>query len=239
MTPSELRRVDAVLDRQIAAIGARKGATTSRRREVLAKKSLAREPTFAEHRARALAAGPQERSRDEVAAYAARARVDHEARMKLGKAVGIADHGDQLRRARKDAAIDKMVDDVLGKGGWRESPEAARARSDTITWYAQQLGLPRQRVIETAELLREARSRSRNCTTGEPVPNVDIAWNPVPEGTRLNQFGGVLDDHAVAKSGGRVAELQVTPQDPSELGQVEDIRRAQTQRPFMPHWLGG
>jgi hypothetical protein len=237
MTPSELEKLDAVLDRQIAAIGKR--ATTSRRREVLAKSMLAREPTFAEHRARALAAGPVVRSRDEVAAYAARERFDHEARMELGKAVGVADHGDQLAKMRVSAVVDKLIDDVLGKGiGFLQSPEAAKAHSDTIGWYAERLGVSRLRLIESAERLREQRDRMRHAA-GEPVPNVDIAGNRVPEGTRLNQFGAVLDDRAVAKSGGRVPELQVTPRDPCELGQVEDIRRAQTQRPFMPHWLGG
>jgi hypothetical protein len=117
--------------------------------------------------------------------------------MSFGKTRGIADHGDPLAKMRVDGAVDKLIDDVLGKGiGYLQSPQAAKAHSDTIGWYAERLSLSRQDLIQAAERLREQRDRMR--------------------------FG-----------------KSASPQELSEVGQVEGIRRAQTQRPFMPHWVGG
>jgi hypothetical protein len=228
MTPQEKRRVNAILDRQIAAISAISRKYGFPGAELL-KTALLRDPTQADHVARARATIPA-RYEDGSPAAMVLAEVERERqRQTPGRMRGVPDQG--LAKAGSSRAIDTVVNRILDVSlPQKDRGELINAIADTYF-----LGNT-QKVLDWALAEREASDRRRNSfgKAGEPVIWADRFGNPVPSGAGA-PLGTHIADRMHPMGGSGTGPRPQHPSSPDYL-HIEDLKRGK--RPFAPLWTG-
>jgi hypothetical protein len=167
--------LDSILDLSIGMLARRHGFPGARR-DVLAKTALAREPTDAEHVARAHRAVPEryEEGSERAREIAAADRWMHENISARGKLHGVPDGG--MAKGGADRAIDTVVSRIL------DINLPPQDRGEMINAIADEYFLGNtQKVLAWALAEREARDRRRNSfgKAGEPAIGVDRFGNQV------------------------------------------------------------
>jgi hypothetical protein len=235
MTPSELRKLDDILDRSIGALARRHGFPGAR--HVLAKKSLAREPSTADALKAAKRAVPVRYGdgSDGQRELASDERWYHENISMRGKLRGVPAGG--MAKAGSDRAIDTVVNRVLDVNLPRE------VRAELIDAIADKYFLGNtQKVLDWALAEREARDRRRNSfgKAGEPAVGVDRFGNQIPATSgRSVQYGVPLGTHIADRmhpmGGSGAGPAPQAPSSPDYL-HLEDLKRGKW--PFAPLWAG-